>query len=155
MCQDRLFIVMYGFMFRARNRIMYVNLLSWRTVYASTRMLFGCLFSSLLYDSGNTHQNNTILSAYAVPHSSTYLILYISTQAEALINYTYLTNTCIQVSYCTCAAHHPNIVYHFLILLCKYDKICFSSPHWLYIVLYSLWHFFFPILVFFYLCGMN
>ena len=55
---------------RVRNKIMYV--LSWQTVYALTRVLFWCLFPSLLRNSGNKHQNNPLVS-----HSSTYIILYI------------------------------------------------------------------------------
>ena len=46
---------------RVRNKIMYVLL--WRTVYALTRVLFSCLFPSLLHNSGNKHQNNTLVSA--------------------------------------------------------------------------------------------
>ena len=37
---------------------MYV--LSWRTVYKLTRVLFWCLFPSLLRSSGNKHQNNPL-----------------------------------------------------------------------------------------------
>ena len=44
-----------------RNKIMYVHL--WRTVYALTRVLFCCLFPSLLRNSGNKHQNNPLVSA--------------------------------------------------------------------------------------------
>ena len=40
-----------------RNKIMYV--LSWRTVSAPTRALCCCLFTSLLRNAGNKHQNNT------------------------------------------------------------------------------------------------
>ena len=46
---------------RVRNKIMYVPL--WRTVYALTRVLFWCLFPSLLRNSGNKHQNNPLVSA--------------------------------------------------------------------------------------------
>ena len=46
---------------RVRNKIMYVLL--WRTVYALTRVLFWCLFPSLLHNSGNNHQNNPLVSA--------------------------------------------------------------------------------------------
>ena len=59
---------------RVRNKIMYV--LSWRTVYVLTRVLCWCLFPSLLRNSGNKHQNNPIVSAETVRHSSTYIILY-------------------------------------------------------------------------------
>ena len=45
---------------RVRNKIMYVLL--WRTVYALTRVLFWCLFPSLLRNSGNKHQNNPLVS---------------------------------------------------------------------------------------------
>ena len=48
-----------------RNKIMHV--LSWRTVCALTRVLFGCLF-----------QNNPLVSAETVRHSSTYVILYVN-----------------------------------------------------------------------------
>ena len=44
-----------------RNKIMYVLL--WRTVYALTRVLFWCLFPSLLRNSGKKHQNNTLVDA--------------------------------------------------------------------------------------------
>ena len=46
---------------RVRNKIMYV--LFWRTVYALTRLLFGCLFPSLLRNSGNKHRINPLVSA--------------------------------------------------------------------------------------------
>ena len=47
---------------RVRNRIMYVLL--WRTVYALTRVLFWCLFPSLLRNSGYKHQNNPLVSTF-------------------------------------------------------------------------------------------
>ena len=53
---------------------MYV--LSWRTVSVLTWALFWCLFPSLLRNSGNKHQNNPLVSAETVRHSSTYIILY-------------------------------------------------------------------------------
>ena len=53
-------------------------LLSWRTVSVLTRMLFLYLFPSLLHNSGNKHNNNPLVSAETVRHSSTYIILYIS-----------------------------------------------------------------------------
>ena len=43
-----------------RNTIMYV--LSWRTVYALTRVLWWCLIPSLLLNSGNKHQNTLLWS---------------------------------------------------------------------------------------------
>ena len=58
-----------------RNKIMYV--LSWRTVSALTRVLFWYSFPSLLHNLGNKHQNNPLVSAETVRHSSTYIILYI------------------------------------------------------------------------------
>ena len=54
---------------------MYV--LSWRTVSALTRVSFWYLFPSLLRNSGNNHQNNPLVSAETVRHSSTYIILYL------------------------------------------------------------------------------
>ena len=54
---------------------MYV--LEWRTVSALTRVLFWYLFPSLLHNSGNKHQNNPLVSAETIRHSSTYIILYI------------------------------------------------------------------------------
>ena len=60
---------------RVRNKIMYV--LSWRTVSVHTRVLFWYFFPSLLRNSGNKHQNNPVVSAETVRHSSTYIILYI------------------------------------------------------------------------------
>ena len=56
-----------------RNKIMYV--LSWRTVSALTRVLFWYLFPLLLCNSGNKHQNNPLVSAEMICHSSTYIIL--------------------------------------------------------------------------------
>ena len=64
---------------RARNKIMYV--LSWRTVSAPTRVLFWYLFPSLLRNSGNNHQNNPLVSAETIRHSSTYIILYVVKEA--------------------------------------------------------------------------
>ena len=60
---------------RVKKKIMYV--LSWRTVSALTRVLFWCLFPSLLRNSGNKHQNNSLVGAETVRHSSTYIILYV------------------------------------------------------------------------------
>ena len=59
---------------RIKNKIMYV--LWWRTVSALTRVLFWCLFPSLLLNSGNKYQNSLLVSAQKVRHSSTYTILY-------------------------------------------------------------------------------
>ena len=61
---------------RVRNKIMYV--LWWRTVSALTWVLFWCLFPSLLRNAGNKHQNNPLVSAETVRHSSIYIILYIT-----------------------------------------------------------------------------
>ena len=58
-----------------RSKIMYV--LSWQTVSALTQVLFWCLFPSLLCNSRNKHQNNPLVSAETVRHSSAYIILYI------------------------------------------------------------------------------
>ena len=60
-----------------KNKIMYV--LSWRTVYALTRVSFLSRFISLIASQcrGNKHQNNTLVRAKTVRHSSTYIILYI------------------------------------------------------------------------------
>ena len=52
-------------------------ILSWRTVSALTRELFWYLFPSLLPNSGNKHQNNPLVSAGTVRHSSAYIILYV------------------------------------------------------------------------------
>ena len=46
---------------RVRNKIM--SVLLWQTVYVLTRVLFWCLFPSLLCNSGNKHQNNPLVSA--------------------------------------------------------------------------------------------
>ena len=64
-----------GSLGRVRNKIMYI--LSIRTVSVLTRVLFWCLFSSLLRNSGNRHQNYILVSAETVRHSSTYISLYI------------------------------------------------------------------------------
>ena len=60
---------------RVRNKIMYVLL--WRTVSALTRVLFWYLLPSLLRNSRNKHQNNPLVSAQRILHSSTYIILYV------------------------------------------------------------------------------
>ena len=52
---------------------MYV--LSWRTLFALTWVLFWCLFLELLRNSGNKHKNNPLVSAETVRHSTTYIIL--------------------------------------------------------------------------------
>ena len=61
---------------RVRNKIIYVLL--WRTVSALTRVLFWYLLPSLLRNSGNKHQNNPLVSAATIRHTSTYIILYVS-----------------------------------------------------------------------------
>ena len=76
MCEGVIFFVIYGYVCRVRNKIMYV--LSWRTVSVLTRVSFWCLLSLLLCNSGNKHQNNPIVSKETVRHSSTYIILYYS-----------------------------------------------------------------------------
>ena len=63
--------------------------LSWRTVSVLTWVLFWSLFPSLLCNAGNKHQNNPLVSAETVRHSST-CILYIST---AHLRYCTLTLT--------------------------------------------------------------
>ena len=69
-------IIQIDLLCRVRNKIMYE--LSWRTVAALTRgLFFWCLFTSLLRNSGNNHQNNPLVSAETVRHSSTYIILYL------------------------------------------------------------------------------
>ena len=54
--------------------MMYV--LSSRTVSALARVLFLCLFPSLLCNSGNKHNNNPLVSVEIVRPLSTYIILY-------------------------------------------------------------------------------
>ena len=67
---------------RVRNKIMYV--LSWRTVSTPTRVLFLCLFPSLLRNSGNKHKNYPFVSTETVRHLSTYIILYVSWWHQAI-----------------------------------------------------------------------
>ena len=55
---------------------MYV--ISWRAVSALTRVLTWYLFPSLLCNSENKHQNNPLVSAETICHSSTYIIIYLS-----------------------------------------------------------------------------
>ena len=72
-------VVLSSFMYslcHVRNRMIYV--LSWRTISVLTRVLFCYLFPPLLRNSGNKHQNNPLVSAQTVRHSSTYIIFYIS-----------------------------------------------------------------------------
>ena len=42
----------------------------------SLKYYFGVLFPLLLHNSGNKHQNNPLVSAETVCHSSAYIILY-------------------------------------------------------------------------------
>ena len=63
-------------------RIMYV--LSWRTVSALTRGLFLCLFPELRSNEGNEHKNNTRVSAEAVRHESTCIILFLTRHNESI-----------------------------------------------------------------------
>ena len=74
-----------------RNKIMYV--LTRRTVSALTRVLFWCLFPSLLRNSGNKHQNNPLVSAEIVRHSRTYIILH---QPSLVITRPSINQYCIQ-----------------------------------------------------------
>ena len=53
-----------------------MHVLSWQTVSALTEVLFWYLFPSLLRNSGNKHQNNPLVNAETIRHSSTYIILY-------------------------------------------------------------------------------
>ena len=76
---------------RVRNKIMYV--LSWRTVSALTRVLFWYLFPSLLRNSGNKHQNNPLMSAETIHHSSTCIILYIS-GVHSILNWVTVVPDC-------------------------------------------------------------
>ena len=55
-----------------------MHVLAWRTVYALTRVLFWCLFPELRSNEGNKHENNTRVSASAVRHKSTYIILFLT-----------------------------------------------------------------------------
>ena len=59
---------------RVRDKIMYV--LSWWTLYALTRVLFWCLFPSVLRNSGNEKQHNPRVSTETVRHSSRYILLF-------------------------------------------------------------------------------
>ena len=53
-----------------------------RTVYALTKLLFGGLFPELLRNSGNKYQDNNLVSALTVRHSSTYIILYMQNNQQ-------------------------------------------------------------------------
>ena len=68
---------------------MYV--LQWRTVSTITQVLFWYLFPELLRNSGNKHQNNPLVSAETVRHSSTYIIAAMNTlrldEAYASVNW--------------------------------------------------------------------
>ena len=69
------FVIIMDTICHVRNEIMYA--LSPRPVSALTRVLFLCLFPSLLHNSGNKHENNPLVSAETVRYSSTYIILYV------------------------------------------------------------------------------
>ena len=50
--------------------------LSWHTIYVLTGVLVWYLLYLLLCNSGNIHQNNTLMSAQTFCHLSSYIILY-------------------------------------------------------------------------------
>ena len=83
MCDGRCFYRHLGIQFVVRNEMM--DLLSWRTAHVLTRVLFWCLFLSLLRNSGNKHQNNPLVSASIVRHSGTYIILHFTRNVFVLI----------------------------------------------------------------------
>ena len=61
MCEDPRFLASFMVLLcHVRNKVMYVLL--WQTVYELSWVLFWCLFPSLLRNSGNKHQNNTLVS---------------------------------------------------------------------------------------------
>ena len=62
-------------LYRVRNTIIYVLL--WQTVSELTRVLIWYLFPELRSNEGNKHQNNPLVSAETVRHSTTYIILYV------------------------------------------------------------------------------
>ena len=59
---------------RVINTVMYVP--SWRTVCALCRVLFWCLFHSLLHNSGNKYQNDPLVSTQTVCYMSKCIIFY-------------------------------------------------------------------------------
>ena len=77
------FSVIFIVVMSCKNIIMYV--LSWRNVSVLTRVLFWCLFPSLLRNSGNKHQNNPLVSAETVRHSS-YTLFSISFTGAIMLN---------------------------------------------------------------------
>ena len=88
---------------RVRNSTMYV--LSWRTVSATTRVLFWYLFPWLLHNTENKHRNKPLVSSETVRHSSTYIILYICRYRDDHVG-----------SYITVMSHeHHNISIHWQI----------------------------------------
>ena len=97
-------------LYRVRNKIMYV--LSWRTVSALTRVLFWCLFPSLLHNSGNERQNNPLVGAETVRHSSTCIILYLF--ANVCYYYVFFRN--VFVCLCVCFVYFCLACMHMLIM---------------------------------------
>ena len=69
------FIVIYGLVMSCKKWNNVCTLLT-KCIWL-TRVLFCYSFPSLLRNSGNKHQNNTLMSSEAVRHSSTYIILYV------------------------------------------------------------------------------
>ena len=82
--------------------------LSWRTVSALTQVLFWCLFPSLLRNSGNKHQNNPLVSAETVCHSSRYIILFIELNQTLC---TSIYHTCNLDSCCHAWKGHIYLIY--------------------------------------------
>ena len=74
-----------------------------RTVSTLTRMLFWCLFPSLLRNTGNKHQVNPLVSAETVCHSITYIIFYFFKYGcmaiiKVLVNWTHPLNMLLIIS---------------------------------------------------------
>ena len=62
------------------------------------RVLFWCLFPSLLRNSGNIQQNNPLMSAKTVRYSSTYIFLYVNDEAKCVWDFSWIVAEIVVIS---------------------------------------------------------
>ena len=106
-----------------RNKLMYVLL--WQTVSVLIRLLFWCLFPSLLCNSGNIHQNNPLVSTETIRHSSTNIILYILRHGP---DFRFGKYSCILLPYDKLMALHKTAVSP-LLMHWRYCSLALSNWH--------------------------
>ena len=99
------FIVMYGFVMSCKKKMMHV--LPWRIVSVPTRVLFLCLFPSLLRTSGNKHKNNLscalkqfVPPAHALCSTFPAVLQFIPTNIHVVYDLSYFISVwCLTISF--------------------------------------------------------